>query len=88
MQITYCSEFNEYGVKSTGNLVVIHYWQDSIAHARTLPLEGYGKMTCFTYLDKAKERLRNFESKARIILSIPVLVARLSEEVIDDNRDD
>jgi hypothetical protein len=86
MQITYCNEFHQSGFGVTGNLVVIRYWEDSVAHSRRLPLEGFGRMTCFDYLATAKKWLRKFHPDAEIVLGIPVLVAKLLKEGLSDDN--
>lgn len=66
-------------------LVVAEYWEDSTKHSDSLPLQGFGKGSCFKFVDIAKKAIsqtmieqygEEVEKTGKCLLEIPVLVMK------------
>lgn len=77
MEIKYTNEYSKHGCSIKGNLAVVEYWQESQAHAQTLPLAGFGSMCFLDYLDKAKALVREKHPNAVVKLGVPDLVCEI-----------
>jgi len=66
-------------------LVVAEYWEDSTKHSDSLPLQGFGRMSCFDFLKIAEKAVsqamkeqygEEVEKTGKQLLGIPVLVMK------------
>jgi hypothetical protein len=81
VEIKRCREYETNGCKFKGNLAIVEYWEESSTHSRSLPLEGFGRMSCFDFRDRAEKLILDSGLKIKEkLLGIPVLVVEIEED--------
>lgn len=82
MKIQYTNIFEKYGCKFEGNLAVVDYSKRADEILAPQPLGGFGRGATLDAVDEAKQLLKEKHPNFLVLLGVPVLVARIEEEVL------